>query len=83
MEQIAYTSNCRYGFYWFSVILVAFFCSILTAHTGHGAEKSKAEKIDASVNEALQRFYEQVEDGREVTKRAWGCWYFPMSAKAH
>ena len=60
---------------------MAFFCSILTAHTGYGAETSKAAKIDASVNEALQRFYEQIEDGREVAKRAKGLLVLPNVGK--
>ncbi|MBW2517537.1 MAG: hypothetical protein JRE88_12210, partial [Deltaproteobacteria bacterium] len=66
MKQTAYISNRNDGFYGFSVVMVAFIWSIIMVHPLYGAEESKAAKIDAHVNEALQRFYEQVEDAKEV-----------------
>ncbi|MGD9235542.1 MAG: hypothetical protein PVF09_02640 [Desulfobacterales bacterium] len=72
MKQTAYISNRNDGFYGFSVVMVAFIWSIIMVHPLYGAEESKAAKIDAHVNEALQRFYEQVEDAKEVAKRAKG-----------
>lgn len=81
MKQTIYIANHKYGFYWFSVVLVAFFWCIMMAQPLYGAEGSKAAKIDANVNEALQRFYEQVEDGKEVAKRAKGLLVLPNVGK--
>ncbi|MGD2023550.1 MAG: YSC84-related protein [Desulfobacterales bacterium] len=81
MERTVYISKRRYGFYWFSVVLVAFFFSIIIAHPSYGAEESKSAKIDAKVNEALKRFYEQVEDGKEIAKRAKGLLILPNVGK--
>ena len=81
MERKVYISKRRYGFYWFSVVLVAFFFSIIIAHPLYGAEESKSAKIDAKVNEALKRFYEQVEDGKEIAKRAKGLLILPNVGK--
>ena len=81
MKQTLSISNCRYSFNWISILMVAFFWSIIFTHPLDGAEKSKAGKIDASVNEALQRFYKQVEDGEEVAKRAKGLLVLPNVGK--
>ena len=81
MKRTVSLSNRKYGFYWFSVVLVAFTWSIMMAHPLYGAEKSNAAKIDDSVNEALQRFYTQVEDGKEIAKRAKGLLVLPNVGK--
>lgn len=81
MERIINCSNRRYGFYWFSVVLVAFFWSIIFAQPSYGEEKTKAEKIDARVNETLERFYKQVKDGRTVAKDAKGLLVLPNVGK--
>jgi lipid-binding SYLF domain-containing protein len=81
MKRTVSLSNRKYGFYWFSVVLVAFTWSIMMAHPLYGAEKSTAAKIDDSVNEALQRFYTQVEDGKEIAKRAKGLLVLPNVGK--
>ncbi len=81
MERTVYISKRRYGFYWFSVVLLAFFYSIIIAHPLYGADESKSAKIDAKVNEALKRFYEQVEDGKEIAKRAKGLLILPNVGK--
>jgi lipid-binding SYLF domain-containing protein len=81
VKQTVFDSKTRYGFYWFSIVLVALFWGIVFAQPSHGEDKSKAEKIDASANEALQRFYEQVEDGKEIAKRAKGMLVLPNVGK--
>ena len=50
-------------------------------HPLYGAEESKAAKIDANLNEALQRFYDQVADAKEVAKRAKGLLVLPNVGK--
>lgn len=74
-------SKVRYGFYWFSIVLVALFWSIISAQPLYGEEESKAQKIDDNVNESLERFYEQVEDGKEIAKRAKGMLILPNVGK--
>ncbi len=74
-------SKVRYGFYWFSIVLVALFWSIISAQPLYGEEESKAQKIDANVNESLERFYEQVEDGKEIANRAKGMLILPNVGK--
>ena len=81
MERIINCSNHRYGFYWFSVVLVAFCWSIILAQPSYGEEKTKAEKIDARVNETLERFYKQVKDGRTVARDAKGLLVLPNVGK--
>ena len=47
----------------------------------YGEEKSKRAKIDATVDETLKRFYEQVEDGRKAAGRANGLLILPNVGK--
>lgn len=81
MVRTVYMANHRCGFYWLSVVCVAFFGCIMMTQPSYGAEKSKAAKIEDSVNEALQRFYEQVEDGKAVANRAKGLLVLPNVGK--
>ena len=61
----------------FSLLLFSIFFTRLS----YGAETTKAAKINASVNETLERFYTQVKDGREVAKRAKGLLILPNVGK--
>ena len=81
MERIYSESKHKYILLGFSVLLMAFFWSIIFGQPLYGAEKPKPQKIDASVNEALQRFYQQVDDGKEITKRAKGMLVLPNVGK--
>ena len=81
MERTLFDSKQRYCFLWFSLIMVAFFWGIIFAPPSYGEEKSKAQKIDTRVDEALERFYQQVEDGKEVAKRAKGILVLPNVGK--
>ena len=60
---------------------MAFIWNIIMVHPLYGAEESKAAKIDANLNEALQRFYDQVADAKEVAKRAKGLLVLPNVGK--
>lgn len=81
MQQALLDSKARYGFYLFAIVLVALFWGIFFVQPSHAEEKSKAAEIDAKVNAALQRFYEQVPDGKEVAKRAKGLLVLPNVGK--
>jgi lipid-binding SYLF domain-containing protein len=64
-----------------SVVLGLFFLSVIFTLPSHSQDKTKAEKIDASVNETLKRFYAQVKDGRKVAERANGMLVLPNVSK--
>jgi lipid-binding SYLF domain-containing protein len=81
MERTLIVSRRRTAFYWFSIVLVVFFWAAIFAKPSHGAEQTKAQKIDANVNEALERFYKEVEDGKTVAKRAKGLLVLPNVGK--
>ena len=65
----------------YGVVFVIFFLVAPFVAPSYGEEKTKSEKINASVNETLERFYAQVKDGREVAKRAKGLLILPNVGK--
>ena len=81
IERTLFASRRKTAFYWFSMLLVVGFWIALFVGPSYGAEQTKAQKIDANVNEALERFYKQVEDGKTVANRAKGLLVLPNVGK--
>ena len=81
IERTLFASRRKTAFYWFSMLLVVGFWIALFVGPSYGAEQTKAQKIDAKVDEALERFYKMVEDGKTVAKRAKGLLVLPNVGK--
>jgi lipid-binding SYLF domain-containing protein len=60
-------------------VLAVFLSGIIFTQQSYGAS---AKAIDASVDATLERFYEQVKDGKEVVARAKGLLILPDVGKA-
>ena len=81
MKTRVFISTNKFPSALYFVAFVIFFLGIIYIPPSYGEEKTKSEKINASVNETLERFYTQVKDGREVAKRANGLLILPNVGK--
>ena len=65
----------------FPIVLCLMLLAVLL-FTGQSIAKMSAKEVDASVDAAMERFYKQVKDAKEVVRQAKGMLILPNVKKA-